>query len=124
MKRLILLLLLVVAIWYARQHYGDLFHKQPRDEAVIENTSGREMTHVRLTVDGQTMAKDAIAEDAKAVIPFHVDHDATFKLVWQWGDSPEERTWSGGNVYRGPMLQRHFLTVDGEGAVIYRAENK
>ena len=124
MKRFLLLLLFIAALWYGWQHWGDLVHKQPGHEAVVENTSGREMTRVRLSVGGQSFVKESIPDDGKAVFPFRVEHDATFSLVWNWADSPGEQSWSGGMVPRGPMLQRHFLTVDGDGAVLYRAENK
>jgi hypothetical protein len=124
MKRLLFLVLLVVAIWYGWQHYGDILHKTPGHEAVIENSTGRAMTRVRLTVDGQTFVKETIPDEGKAVIPFRVRNDATFQLVWQPEDSQAELSWSGGMVPRGPMLQRHIMTVDGDGAVLYRAENK
>ena len=35
-----------------------------------------------------------------------------------------EYSWSGGLVPRGPMVQRHIMTVDQDAGVIYRAENK
>jgi hypothetical protein len=124
MKRFLVLLCFVAALWYGWQHWGDFVRQRPGHEAVIENASGRELTRVRLSVDGQTFVKESLADDAKAVFPFRVDRDATFQLVWSWADTPTEQTWSGGMVPRGPMLQRHFLTVDGDGAVLYRAENK
>jgi hypothetical protein len=124
MKKLLLLLLLAVAAWYGWSHRGDLLSKRPGHEAVIENRSGREMTRVRLRVDGQTFVKESIADDAKAVIPFRVDHDAAFQLTWEWADAPGERSWSGGMVPRGPMVQRHIFTIDGDGEVLYRPENK
>ena len=124
MKRFLLLVLLVVALWYAWQHWGDLVHRRPGHEAVIENLSDREMTRVRLSVAGQTFVKESIPDDAKAVFQFRVDHDATFQLVWSFAGSPDEQSWSGGMVPKGPMLQRHIMTVDGDGTVLYRAENK
>ncbi len=124
MKKLFFLILLAVAAWYGWQHYGDLLVKRTRHEAVIENRTGREMTRVRLSVDGQTIVKESIPDGAEAVIPFHVDQDASFRLVWQWGENSGERTWSGGMVPKGPMAQRHILTVDGDGEVLYRAENR
>jgi hypothetical protein len=124
MKRFFLLLLLIATLWYAWGHRDDLLHRQPGHEAVIENTSDREMTRVRLTVGGQTFVKESIPDGAKAVFPFRVDRDATFQMVWNFADSPVEQSWSGGMVPRGPMLQRHVMTVDGDGSVLYRAENK
>jgi hypothetical protein len=124
MKRLLLLVLFAVALWYGWQHRGDLLHRQQGHEAVVENTSGREMTRVRLSVGGQTFVKESIPDEGKAAFPFRVDRDATFELVWRFADAPAEQSWSGGMVPRGPMLQRHIMTVDGDGAVLYRAENK
>jgi hypothetical protein len=124
MKRLFLLLLFVAALWYSWRHWGELIHRQPSHEAVVENTSGREMTRVRLSVGGQTFVKESIPDDSKAAFPFRVDSDATFQLIWNFPDSPAEQSWAGGMVPKGPMLQRHIMTVDGDGAVLYRAENK
>jgi hypothetical protein len=123
MKRLFLLLLVAAAVWYGWKH-PELLHKQPSHEAIVENTTGREMTRVRLSVDGQTFVKESIPDQEKAVFPFRVNHDASFQLVWQWGDGPGEQSWSGGMVPRGPMIQRHIMTVDPDAAVLYRAENK
>ena len=124
MKRLFLILLLLAAAWYAWQHRGDLLHRQPGHQAVIENHSGRELTRVRLSVGGQTFVKESIPDDGDAVFPFRVDRDATFELAWTFGDASAEQSWSGGMVPRGPMQQRHIMTVDGDGAVLYRAENR
>jgi len=124
MKRLFLLVLLAAALWYAWQHRDDLFHRQPGHEAVVENSSGREMVRVRLSVGDQSFAKESIPENGKVVFPFRVDRDASFELVWEFTGSLGEHTWRGGMVPRGPMLQRHVMTVDGDGAVLYRAENK
>jgi len=124
MIRVFFFLVLVLALWYGWRHYGDLVHRRPSHEAVVENASGREMTRVRLTVDGQTFVKESIPAGGKEVFPFRVERDATFQLVWTWSTSLGEASWSGGLVPRGPMLQRHILTVDDEGSVLYRAENK
>ena len=124
MKRLLLLVLLAIALWYAWHHWGEVFHRQPGHEAVIENTSGREMTRVRLSVGGQTFVKESIPDGEKAAFQFRVDHDATFQLAWRFADAPNEQSWSGGMVPRGPMLQRHVMMVDGNGAILYRPENK
>jgi hypothetical protein len=124
MKRFLLLVLFAFALWYAWHHWGDLVRKRGGHEAVIENTSGREMTRVRLSVAGQTFVKESIPDQEKAAFPFRVENDASFQLIWNFADSPAEQSWSGGMVPRGPMLQRHIMTVDGDGAVLYRAENK
>ena len=124
MKRLLLLILFAVALWYGWKHRDELFNRRSGHEAVIENASDRELTRVRLSVGGQTFVKESIPDGEKAVFPFRVDADATFELVWRFADASNEQTWKGGMVPKGPMLQRHIMTVDGDGAVLYRAENK
>jgi len=124
MIRFVILVLIVVAAWYGWKHYGDVLTKRPGHEAVIENRTGLEMTRVRLTVDGKTYVRESIPDGQNASIPFRVDNDASFTLVWQYGDRIGERNWSGGMVPRGPMTQRHIMTVDEESNVMYRAENK
>ena len=122
MKQLILLGLVALAAWYGWKHYPELIRRQPGHEAVVENRTGRTMDRIRLSVGGQTFVKERLPEGANAVFPFKVTSDASFTLVWQWENEPGERNWSGGMVPRGPMLQRHTMTVDGDGAVYYRAE--
>jgi hypothetical protein len=124
MKRLLLLVLFAVALWYGWQHRDDLLRRRQGHDAVVENTSGREMTRVRLSVGGQTFVKESIPDGERAVFPFRVDADATFDLVWRFADASNEQSWSGGMVPKGPMLQRHIMTVDGDGAIYYRPENK
>lgn len=124
MKRIILLLLVAVAAWYAWQNRDNLFGRQPRHEAVVENSSGREMIRVRVNVDGQAFAKESIPNGEEAVFPFRVDQDSEFRLVWQWAGAMGEQSWSGGMVPRGPMTQRHVMTVGGDGVVVYRATHK
>ena len=124
MKKLLFLVLVAVAAWYGWHHYGDVLYKRPSHEAVVQNRAGHEMTRVRLSVDGQTLVKESIPDGADAVFPFRVSHDASFQLVWQWAESSGEQSWSGGMIPRGPMTQRHIMTIDSDGAVFYRAENK
>ncbi len=125
MKRLVFLVILAGTAWYGWHHYRDLLHRTPSHDAVIENRSGRDIVRVRLTVDGQTYVKERIASEADAVIPFRVGNDATFQMVWQWDNAAVgEQSWSGGLVPRGPMVQRHHLTIDPDGGVLYRAEQK
>lgn len=120
--RFFLLLLLIAAIWYGWKQYPKLVERRPSHEAIIDNQSGAEMERVRLIVGGQTMVKESIPAGEKAVIPFRVNQDATFQLVWNVG--PVEHTWSGGMVPAGPMVQRHTFLIDADSQVLYRADNK
>jgi hypothetical protein len=124
MKKLIVLLLFAVAAWYGWKHYPDLLARRPGHEAVIENQSGHTLQRIRLVVGGATFVKETLDDGDRVTFPFRVTNDASFELTWQWKDSIGERTWSGGLVPRGPMQQRHILTIDEEGAVLYRAENR
>ena len=122
MKRLVVLALLAFAIWYGWKHYPELMHRRPSHEAVIDNQTGGEIDRIRLKVGNQTLVAEKLPNDEKAVLPFRVDHDATFELTWE--DRGGERSWSGGMVPAGPMVQRHQFMIDSEGQVLYHAENK
>ena len=124
MKRFIIFLLLVVAGWYGWKHWEDLVRHSPGHEAVIENYSGLTMVRIRLTVDGQTLVREELPNEERAVIPFKVANDASFQLVWEWKEKLGERHWSGGMVPRGPMVQRHIIQVDADGGVVYTAQPK
>ncbi len=124
MKRLFFLALFAVAGWYGWTHRDTLFVRHQSHEAVIENNASTSIERVRLTVDGQTMVKELIPSNEKAVIPFAIQDDSDFKLVWQWGNKPGERHWQGGMIAKGPMLQRHVFQIDDVGGVAYHVEPK
>jgi hypothetical protein len=120
--RFIVILLLAVAVWYGWKQYPKLVERRPSHEAVIENQTGTDLERIRLRVGGQTLVKEKLAAGERAVLPFRVNQDATFVLTWQVG--PAERSWSGGMVPAGPMVQRHEFVIDEENQVLYRATNK
>lgn len=122
MKKLIILVLFVVAIWQAWKHYPDFFSHLPSHEAVIENESSEPLSRLRMTVGGRTFVREELAPGEKAVFPFRVDRDATFELTWSLQGGAAERTWRGGLVTAGPIVARHRMTVHGDGGVIYRSE--
>ncbi len=124
MKRLIVLVLVALAAWYGWKHYPDLLQKRDGHDAVIENHTGVEVDHIRLMVDGQTLVKEELADGQSAVFQFKVANDATFHLEWELANRMGIKSWDGGMVPRGPMLQRHIMTLDEDGEVLYRAENK
>jgi hypothetical protein len=127
MKKLFVFLLFVVAAWYGWKHYPEFIeflNHRPGHEVVIENASGLTMVRIRIMVDGQTLVRESLDNGAKAVIPFKVQNNASFKLEWGWREKLGDRTWSGGMVPKGPMVQRHIMQVDAEGGVTYTAENR
>ena len=124
MKKLIILVLLAVAAWYGWKHYPELLQKRDGHDVVIENTSGRVMERIRVMVDGQTLVKESLPDGQTASLPFKVQNDATFRMEWEYSTAVGTHNWSGGMVPRGPMLQRHIMTVQADDAVMYRAENK
>jgi len=124
MMRLVFFAALVLIAWYGWHHYHDLITRRPNHEAVVENHSGRQMDGVRLTVGGKTFVKEHLPDESSVSFPFRVSEDASFLLEWKWSTSDMELHWTGGTVPHGPMVQRHTMSVDGDGAVMYRAENK
>jgi hypothetical protein len=122
MKRLIFLIVVAFVAWYGWNHRQDLFQRKTTHEAVIENHSGSDVTRIRLKVDGQTLVKEALADGETARLPFRVNRDSGFDLVWtvRGGD----QSWSGGMVPAGPMAQRHTFTIGEGNEVTYRAENR
>lgn len=124
MKKLLFLVLVAGVAWYGWKHYPSLIEHRPAHEAVIQNSTGAGLTRIRLTVDGQTFVKEELPDGAKAVFPFRVSRDASFDLVWEWSDRAGESKWSGGMVPVGPMVQRHVMTIDADGGVLYQPENK
>ena len=124
MKKLLILALVAFAAWYGWKHYPELLDKRPSHEAVVVNSSGHPLERVRLVVDGQTFVKETLDQNDKAVFPFRVANDASFELYWQYADQMGQRSWKGGMVPKGPMVQRHIMTIDPDGEVIYQPENK
>jgi len=122
-KKLILLVLIVIAIWQARIHYPELIHRKPSHEAMVVNDSGVGIESVRLIIGDQTFTKDKLDNGQSARFSFRVDRDATFKLVWLNTARSDEKEWSGGQVAPGPLVQRHVITLLGGGGVIYRNED-
>lgn len=121
MRNLLVLIVVAFAAWYGWHHLADL-RRAPRDEAVIENQSGRQLTRVRLTVGGQTLVRDAIPDGDKAVFPFQVSSDGSLGLKWQFQGDAYDKTWSGGEVSAGPLHTRHRIQVMSDGGVIWMAE--
>jgi hypothetical protein len=124
MKRLIFVVLVGIAGWYAYTHWPEIVSRTPSHEAVIQNQTGKVMLRVRLTVDGQTFVKERLEDGAEASFPFKVANDASFVLEWEYESVMGSHQWKGGEVPRGPMVQRHVLRVDADDQVIYEARPK
>jgi hypothetical protein len=124
MKRLIILALVAIAAWYAWNHWPELMSRTPAHEAVIVNQTGRTLVRVRLKVDGQGFVKERLGDGEQVAFPFKVSNDASFELTWEYENAMGEHTWRGGQVPRGPMVQRHSMRIDADGAVTYEARPK
>ena len=124
MKKLFFLAFIAVAAWYGWNHRDTLLKREGSHEAVIRNDSGEELTRIRLTVNGQTLVKETLADGQKAVMPFRVTGDSDFRLVWEFATRPGSGIWQGGTISNGPMLQRHEFQIMGDGSVMYHAESK
>ena len=124
MRRILILVLVALAGWYAWGHWRALTEHRPKHEAILENHSGRTMERVRISVGGQTFVRESVADGTEETIPFLVNEDASFTLEWKWPGQDFDQHWSGGFVPRGPMVQKHHLYVDNEGSVVYQAEQK
>ena len=124
MKQLIILALVAFAAWYGWNHRDLLLKRQPHHDAVIANHSGRGMERIRLTVGGQTLVVETLADGASATLPFRVNDDSELDLVWQWSGTDTEQHWHGGRVPKGPLVQRHTMSIDGDAGVTYQAEAK
>jgi hypothetical protein len=124
MKKLLFFALVVFAAWYGWHHFRDLLHHQVMSKAVIVNSSGHELTRVRLSAGDQSIGvKESIPDNGHVEFPFHVDQDVSFVLVWQYGDRPGESHWTGGTVTHGPIAQKCTFTIDGDGEVLFLPEN-
>lgn len=124
MRRFLVYVVIAAAAWFAWKEYGGLFVNRPAHEAVILNRSDRRMVGVRLKVGGQTFTTESLADGERTVFSFKTREDASFELAWSWDQSPGEMAWAGGYVPRGPLRQRHLMSVDADGSVTYLPENK
>jgi hypothetical protein len=124
MKRLFVFALLVVSARYGWSHRDALFSRPERNDAIVENDASCSIERLRLTVDGRTLVKEWLPSHETAVIPFEVDNDSDFELVWQWSGRTVERHWHGGMVARGSMPGRHVFQIDDDGNVRYYTERK
>ncbi len=122
MKKLLLLVIVAAAAWYGWKQWPTLMQKVPGHEAVVVNDSGHEMTRVRLKVDGQTFVEERLADGERTEFEFKVADDSDLALEWQYADMVGDFSWKGGLVPKGPLTQRHRLTVDADHGVLLHSE--
>src|SRR3974390_2161084 len=117
MKKLIMFALVVFAAWYGWHHYRELLHHEVMSKAVIANNTGHELTRVRLLAgDDAIGVKDSIPDNTRAEFPFHLDHDATFEIDWQYGDRAGESHWTGGSFTHGPTPPKLTFNINADRA--------
>ena len=121
MRRLLVLAIIIGAGWYGWKHSSDL-RQTPRDEAIVENQSGKEIDRFRLIVGDQAVVREQIAAGETVVLPFRVTHDGSLAIKWQYERSDIDQSWSGGEVVAGPLRTRHRLTIEPEGGVVWTSE--
>ncbi len=123
MKRLVILAVLVIAVWYGWHHYDELIHPRPRHQAVVVNQTGQKIVRLRLTVGGTTFVKEELPTGQSVTFPFVVDADSPFELVWEYDTNTSTGHWTGGLVAKGPLVSRHTLTIHEDGGVVLEQQN-
>jgi len=124
MVRIILFLLVVAAAWYGWKKYPEFVDRRTGHTAVIENGATAPLERIRIRVDGQTLVRESVPAGESSLLPFKIANDSEFQVTWQVTGRMGEHTWRGGDVFRGPMMQRHIFRIDDENQVMYRTENK
>ena len=124
MARLIIFLLVLAAAWYGWKKWPEFVDKRPGHSAVVVNGATADLQRVRVRVDGQTLVKESVPIGETVSMPFKIANDSEFQLTWELNGRLGEHNWRGGNVFRGPMMQRHVFRIDDEHQVMYTTENK
>ena len=122
MKRLIIFAVIAFAAWYGWKHYNELLHPQPKHIAVIRNQTGTKLVRIRLTVGGHTYVKEELPSGESAEIPFVVDSESEFDLVWEYDTNMSTGHWTGGLVTKGPLVARHVLSIQEGGGVVMEGQ--
>lgn len=124
MKRLLFFALIAAAAWMAWKRGPSLFEKQPSHEVIVTNASRGGIERLRLSIAGRTFVAETLTAGARERFEFRVQSDTQFDAIWNWADRPGESRWSGGRVVRGPLTQTHRIRIDGDGGVVYFAEDR
>jgi len=124
MKRLLLLAVLAVIVWYGWHHLGDLKSKSLHD-AVLVNHSGHTIERIRVKIGPETLVRESLADGESATMTFKGDQDAAFEIVYQPKvTNGAERHWSGGAFTHGPVQSRHTFEFVADDAVIWTSALK
>src|SRR5258708_40371058 len=118
MKRLLILALFAFAGWYGWKHYAEL-RGQGSNDCELVNHSGQDLQRLRVSVGGQTVVSETLAENATVHLPFRSDQDGTFEVVWKPTKTDAEYRWRGGTFTHGPVLTRHTFEFTGGTDVIW-----
>lgn len=125
MKRLLVLAVIAVAVWYGYKHYPELLHRSPANEVILKNESGHPLERVRIKVGGETYVIERLETGQERATTFPaVSTPSTFEMTWEYGDGLGEHRWTGGGVAPSPLPDRHTLLLDPDGEVIYSAAKK
>jgi hypothetical protein len=122
MKRLFWLVLFAAVGWYGWQHRATLLHPEVVDEVVIVNATGTDIVRVRVTVDGQTLVREAIANGTSSTLTFHLERQSEFQVEWQWRRREGRVNWRGGLVTPGPVPLRTTITALTDGTAMATSE--
>ena len=112
------LLLLAVITAVAVFLVPRMLRKPSEHVAAVFNDSDAPLMELRLTVAGQTFTTDSLAAHTSQRWPFRTRDDSKFSLAWRRPHDPDARSWSGGRVSRGPLVQRFELHVRRDDGVI------
>lgn len=123
MKRLLLLAILGAALYWGYTKNWD-FGRPAGNEAVLVNRSGRDLDRIRLTIGGETLVREALADGERASLTFRQQRDGAFRLVWHAKGVVGERTWSGGHLVGGPAPSVHTFEFDAQHGVVWFAKAK
>jgi len=123
MKRLVVLVLLAGAIWYGYQRDWD-FSPGTANDVVLVNRSGHVLERIRVTIGGETVVREELAEDATAKLPFRSQREGEFTVVWHVRGQMGEKNWRGGHLIGGPTASSHTFEFDSENGVVWHAEPK
>lgn len=121
MKKLLSLLAFAAVLYYGWQHRDSLLHREPGSEVVVVNAADMGLLRVRVTVDGATVVREALASGERATLPIRPKHESDFQMDWQWERREGGASWRGGTITGDGAPSRTTLTVSADGSVMFQA---